>query len=191
MSGSISAPDPVFISSAPNPFNLPTPSPGWLKPIAEYDSLLRIVPSQKHPVYRLMRVARRTGKMLDAAFSKITDLHVDTRLALQLGLVAVTTLPAAILTAPPEHVVQWLKDHDLEAHGGADRVADRLEQAESRRELIDEISTRSENGVRHRASRVSYLYRTGARVSLICPPRAHPAPSVSPLAPDSSAPAPE
>lgn len=158
----------IYLGDAPNPFNLPTPSAGWLKPIADYDAELRLMPSQTSPVYRLMRTARRTG----AANAKLwldkgKTMQPDTVTAFQRHLVAITTIPAAAVKAPPEHLVQWLRDHDITAHGGAEAVADKLEARDRAEDARIDAENHDEGRVRHRASRVGYQYRTGARVSLV------------------------
>jgi hypothetical protein len=180
--------DSIYLGDAPNPFNLPTPSAGWLKPIHEYDALLRILPSQTQPVYRLMRVAKRTGAANAKLWSdKGVSMCADTIAAFQRKLVAITTLPAAVLSAPPEHVVQWLKDHDLSRHGGADAVCDRLEAGERAKEQKIDDDTRDEGRQRHKAAYVGYQYRTGARVSLVRRIQRHVA-AVFHKTPDSAAP---
>lgn len=160
--------DTIYLADAPNPFNLRTPSAGWLAPIAAYDALLRVLPSQTHPVYRLMRVASRTGAANERLWTdKGVTMCADTRVAFQRRLVAITTLPAAVLTAPPEHVVQWLRDHDLTLHGGADAVCDRLEAGEQAQDQRLDADTRDDGRQRHKAAYIGYQYRTGARVSLV------------------------
>lgn len=152
----------------PNPFHLATPSPSWLAPIEAYDPLLRIFPSQTQPVYRLMRIAARSGGLDPKVFGG-NEMPPDTRIAVQHKLVAVTTIPSGALQAPPENVVQWLKDHDITEHGGADKVADMMDARDARREAAIDAANQDEGRQRHRASRIGYQYRTGARVSLVRP----------------------
>lgn len=158
----------IYLGHLPNPFNLPTPTVGWLKPIAEYDPELRIVPSQQSPVYRLMRTARRTGATNAKLWrDKGVQMNPDTQTAFALHLVPITTLTGDAVRQPPEHVVQWLKDHDITAHGGADKVVDQIEARERKTEQAIDDHNRDEVRQRSRASYIGYQYRTGARVSLV------------------------
>lgn len=158
----------IYLGNQPNPFNLPTPTPGWLKPIEDYDGELRILPSQQSPVYRLMRMARRTGDTNAKLWrDKGVQMGADTQAAFALHLVPITTLTGDCVRQPPEHVVQWLKDHDIKAHGGADAVADRMEASEQQADAKIDEQNRDELRQRSRASFVGYQYRTGARVSLV------------------------
>jgi hypothetical protein len=158
----------IYLGTQPNPFNLPVPSPGWLKPIADYDPELRIMPSQQSPVYRLMRMARRTGSTNAKVWrDKGVQMAADTQAAFALHLVPITTLTPECVRQPPEHVVQWLKDHDITAHGGADKVVDRMEAVEQKNEQKIDDHNRDEVRQRSRASYIGYQYRTGARVSLV------------------------
>lgn len=152
----------------PSPFHLATPSPSWLAPIEAYDPLLRIFPSQTSPVFRLMRLAHRSGGLDPKVFGG-AEMPADTRIAVQHKLVAVTTIPAGALNVSPEHVVQWLKDHDITEHGGAEKVADMMELRDARAEQQIDDANHEEGVQRHRAARVGYQYRTGARVSLVRP----------------------
>lgn len=158
----------IFLSSVPNPFHLATPSGGWLAPIEAYDPLLRIFPSQTSPVFRLMRVAARSGGLDPKVFGGV-EMPMDTRIAVQHKLIAVTTIPSGALGVPPEHVVQWLQDHDITAHGGADKVADQMDLRDARQEQATDEQIRDEGRQRHKAARIGYQYRTGARVSLLRP----------------------
>lgn len=165
----------IYLEDVPNRFSLSVPSPGWLKPIEDYDGELRIFPSQKHPVFRLARLARRSGGYTRRLFSKLPGLHPDTKIMLERNLVAITTIPKEATIIAPDNVLRWLRDHDGWRAGGgkddaaADRVVDLLEQQDVAREQA--IDNRVREGLRDRVRpmRTSYLYRTGARVSLVKP----------------------
>lgn len=158
----------MFLADVPNPFSLPGPSPAWQRTIAHYDADLRLMPSQKDAVYRLMRVARRTGaKNAKLWLDKGVAMHPDTQLAFQLGLVAVTTLTREAIAQGPMLLLKWLREHDLLAHGGADVVADRFEQREAAAQQQIDRDQRDELRQRNLASRIGFQYRTGSRVSLV------------------------
>lgn len=158
----------MFLTDVPNPFSLPGPSRAWQQAIAHYDPDLRLMPSQKDAVYRLMRVARRTGaKNAKLWLDKGVAMHPDTKIAFQLGLVAVTTLTREAIAQGPMHLLMWLREHDIEAHGGADRIADRLEAQEQDAQDRLDREQREELRQRNLASRIGFQYRTGSRVSLV------------------------
>lgn len=157
----------IFLDT-PNPFHLATPSAGWLQMIADYDGDLRLMPSQTAPVYRLMRLARHTGSTNSRLWrDKGLTMCADTKTAFDLHLVPITTFTKETSAMPVEHILQWLRDHDISAHGGADAVADRLDAAEAKKEIAADQAYSDEGRVRHRAARIGYQYRTGARVSLV------------------------
>lgn len=166
----------IYLKHTPNPFGLPQPKDWWLKPIADYDPDLRIYPSQTHPCYRLARVARYSGGMSHKTFSKIPGIAPDTKVALEQRLVPVTTIPPAALTAPPQNIVQQLRSRDQWTIGGgqdgsaADKVADLLDQRDEANEAGIHQQRVNDGRMIHESARVSLLYRTGARVSLIRPP---------------------
>lgn len=162
----------LWIDGIPSPFHLPRPGEEWLRAIESYDADLRLFPSQKDPCYRLMRAAKLSGGMSPKAFeSAMSVLHPDTRLAIQYGLVAVTTVPPGAIHASSALVVQWLRDHDLWKVGGAERAADLLEVGELRTQMAKDAAQKDEGRQRHLASRVAFQYRSGTRVSLVRPPR--------------------
>lgn len=189
----------IFLAAVPNRFSLAVPSAAWLQPIADYDPDLRIFPSQTQPCYRLMRVARYSGGMSAKTFLHIPGIHPDTKVALEQRLVAVTTIPPMALQAPPENIVRQLQGRDQWAIGGgqdgtaADRVADRLDQRDAQNTAALRQEVRDDGLPIHQAARISLLYRTGARVSLVRPPTwARPAADTSPSGspPPAGAPAP-
>lgn len=164
---------------APSPFGLARPTKAWCETIAAFDPDLRIFPSQKHPCFRLMRVARVEGPMNLQRFKRVMDqLHPDTQIALQHGLVAVFTMPAEIMKLDPLRVVEKLRRRDQWAFRDGDAVADALDQRDVAAEKEIDDRRRADSHDRRRAMRISYLYRTGARVSLV-PPRRQPAAAAS------------
>lgn len=161
----------LWLDGVPSPFHLPKPGEEWLRAIEAYDSDLRLFPSQKDACYRLMRAAKMSGGMSPDVFAKaMAVIHPDTRIAIQHGLVAVTTVPPGAIHASASLVVQWLKDHDLWKAGGAERAADMLEVGELRAQAAKDAALKDEGRQRHLASRVGFQYRTGTRVSLVRPP---------------------
>lgn len=161
----------LWLTGYPSPFSLPEPSREWQDEILRYDGDLRLFPSQKDPGYRLMRVAKMSGGMSPDVFEKaMAHLHLDTKIAMSNGLVAVTTVPPGAITAPASLVVDWLKAHDLWAAGGADAASRLLEDRDAAKEARIDAGIRDEGRQRHIASRAGFQYRTGSRVSMVAPP---------------------
>jgi hypothetical protein len=172
-----------------NPFHLPKPSFGWLQAIADYDAELVIFPSQKQYVYRLARRARKSGALTGQYFGRLPNLHPDTKVMFEHQLVPVTTIPAGAIHVPPFNIVEQLKARDQWRVGGgndaaaADRVAGVLDLQDRAREQAVDDHNRAELRTRARAMRTGYQYRTGARVSLVRPPK----PRGAAAAPDTTA----
>lgn len=167
----------IYLEDVPNKFGLLVPKPYWLKPIEDYDPDLRIFPSQTQGCYRLMRVAHHSGPMAGKVFEGITEgIHPDTLVAIKYGLVAVTTIPPMALSAPPHNIVQQLRERDQWVLGGGrdaaagDRIADLLDQRDTTNRAALEREVHNDGLLIHESARVSLLYRTGARVSLVKPP---------------------
>jgi len=166
----------IFLAHVPNRFSLAVPRETWLKPIQDYDSELRIFPSQTQPCFRLMRVASHSGGMSHKIFKDIPGIHPDTKVALENRLVAVCTIPPMALDAPPDNIVMQLRRRDQWAIGGGqgmdagDKIADMLDRRDADNYEFKRAEIREEGKDLHRGSRISFLYRTGARVSLVRPP---------------------
>jgi hypothetical protein len=170
-------PADIYID-VPSPFGLSRPTRAWCDVIAAFDPDLRIFPSQTHPLYRLMRRAYNTpmSAVMDRmhkamAAGTLKEVHPDTKIAINHGLVAVSTLPKEIVTISPERIVQNLMGRDQWAHKDGDAVADALDQrdADAERELDRQLH--ADVRKRRREAGISLRYRTGARVSLVNPSR--------------------
>lgn len=154
-----------------SPFALPKPSDAWLRTLAAFDVDLVIFPSQKQALYRLARRAKRSGGITERVFRKIGSmLHPDTKIMFDHHLVAVTTIPREAIAAPCEIICQQLIPRDTWRHGqGPDDAALALERMERDEAARQNATWKDESRQRHKAARIGFLYRTGARVSLISP----------------------
>jgi hypothetical protein len=159
-----------------SPFDLPDPDPAWLRPIEDYDADLRIYPSQKDYVYRVARLARKTGGLNGKMFGKLEHLNPDTKVCLERGLVPVFTCPVAALQAPAENVVEQLRRRDTFGKT-AEEVDAMLQAQDDTRDARVDRENREGLRDRVRAMRVGLLYREGHRISLVSPRR--PAASLS------------
>lgn len=161
------------------PFGLPKPDPGWLRILFEWDPELVVFPSMTQPVYRLMRRAIHSGPVTYAALKHIlTDAkgaHPDTKLAIEHHLVAVTTLPPGTIALSAVHLVEHLKARDLwqytKGDPGSDAGADRLDELDKLEREATSKAFKDDLKDRRKAARISYGYRTGARLSLVSPRR--------------------
>ena len=166
----------IYLPSIANPFNLPTPKNWWLQPIQDYDAELRIFPSQLHPVYVLARRAIVTGGMMSKTFGAIPNLHPNTQILLRHQLVYVSVIPREALSAPPQNIVQQLRDRDQWAVGGgkddraAEKIADRLDARDEANRAAQRQKFHDDGKLVHESARTTFQYRIGARVSLVRPP---------------------
>ena len=166
----------IYLPGIPNPFGLPTPKDWWLQPLADYDPDLRIFPSQLHPVYVLARVAHYSGGLSYDYWSKIPGIHPNTKIALEQRVVFVCTIPREALNAPPQNIVQQLRNRDAWLWGGgkdedaADRVANIMDANDAIIEENREKAVMQAGRDRHEPARIAFQYRNGARVSLVKPP---------------------
>ena len=189
----------IYLSHVPNPWGLAVPKESWLKPIQDFDADLRIYPSQKRAIYIVGRVARLSGGMSHRTFKDIPGVHPDTKVLLTEKLVYVSYFLPMALTAESYNIVEQLRGRDQWLHGGgtgpdaADKVADLLDTRDATREAGLRQEVRNDGKLIHESARISLLYRTGGRVSLVRPPKwARPAatdtsPSGSPPTPGSPA----
>lgn len=176
----------LFLNDVPSPFNLLRPKRWWVKVLADYDPDLRIFPSQKKPVYRVMRLARYSGGINAARLAPVLkELHPDTQIAIDRHLVPVMTFGPDVFNRHPSIIVDILRRRDTwrfagstpEERGAA--AADALDAWEADQEAIDRKAQKDEARERRRAFAIAFKYRTGARVSLVKPRRGGPSAPVA------------
>lgn len=142
-----------------NPFGLSAPPRWWQDLVSDYDSQLRVIPSQKEIAYRLCRLVRREARL---GLSSIVHEHPDTRLMIRLGLVPVATLSGAWRPG----IVAELRGRDLWAAGGADAAVETMEAAEAQKSQQTERSASDEFDARAADAFRSMQYAKGERLSL-------------------------
>jgi hypothetical protein len=169
----------IYLYDVASPFHLVTPPYGWLEELKAWDAELVIFPSQTQPVYRLMRRAHHSGGLTEQIF-KTFKVHPDTMIAIRHRLVAVTTIPKDAVRAGAARIVAQLRARDQWQFRDGDAVEDHMEAQEATAAARRDQTWKDDNRARHRAARVGYLHRTGARVSLIAPRRPATAISSSP-----------
>jgi hypothetical protein len=148
-----------------NPFKLADPPDWWLQQLFDYDAQLVVFPSRHRMAYILARRRHYSNAMdemvqLDKNLIKQTA-GLDGDILANNNLIYVRHLIGEAVRRP--QTFQWLRDNDITANGGAERVANRFENAEAdiaaqkRRTMIDDIDHRARDAWR------SYQARTGRR----------------------------
>lgn len=154
--------------SSENPFKLAAPPQWWLQRLFDYDSQLVVFPSRHRMAYILARRRHFSNAMAEAnTLDKNllrTSAGLDGDILANNNLIYVRHLIGE--TVRRHHIFQWLRDHDIKANGGADRVASKLEDAEAdieaqkRKNMLDNLDHRARDAWR------SYQARTGRRAGL-------------------------
>lgn len=149
-----------------NTFKLAAPPQWWLKQLHDYDSQLVVFPSRTRMAYILAR--RRSHSNAMAELDRLDkDLirksaGLDGDIIANHNLIYVRHLIGNTIRRP--EIFQWLKDHDTWANGGAEKVAQAIEDAEvsaaqkKRQTMLDNIDHRARDAWK------SYQARTGRRL---------------------------
>lgn len=141
--------------------------PAWfLQQLHDFDGDLVMLPSRMRPfAYVLARRRRFSAGLTDRAVEDSLT-NTDTRMCLKYGLVPVSLVFKTGPTWDADRILRTLKARDLWAHGGADKVADMLEEQEAaekqklRQQIRDDMWNRSGDAYR------SYKFRTGQSVGM-------------------------
>lgn len=148
-----------------NPFKLAAPPAWWLQQLFDYDSQLVVFPSRHRMAYILAR-RRRFSNAMDELVKMDQNIvrqsaGLDGDILAQHNLIYVRHLIGETVRRPL--IFQWLRDHDITANGGAEKVASQIEDVEAdiaaqkRRVMLDNIDQRARDAYR------SYQARTGRR----------------------------
>lgn len=145
-----------------NPFGLSKPPDYFLQRLLDYDNMLVVIPSRQQPLYRL---ARRVQFTVGIGPIAVLSNEADTAMMATHGIVPVTTIVRFGGTNywDAETVIQKLRDRDIWAHGGADKVVELMDAAEEadRQRILD--STRDNLRQRAKDGWNSLQARTGSR----------------------------
>lgn len=118
-----------------NPLALPAPPAWWQKAVYDYDSMLRVMPSQTERRYRLCRLIRRDSRLgarlASARQAAELQSHPDTRAMMRYSVVPELTLTPQAITSPL--IVGLLQSRDKWRHWGQnpDGLVKAIEQAEA------------------------------------------------------------
>ena len=149
-----------------NPYHLAAPPAWWLQMLHDQDALLVVFPSRMRMAYILARRRVHSNAMaemdtLDKNLVK-QSAGMDGDVMATNNLIYVRHLIGNTVRRP--EIFQWLKDHDITANGGAEKVDNRIVSIEEdivlrkRKQMEDDIDTRAKDAYR------SYQARTGQRV---------------------------
>ena len=128
------------------------PAPYFLQRLYDFDNMLVVLPSRKTPgAYVIARRRQFSAGFSDKAMIDAID-QPDTKMCLALGIVPVCMMFKTGPSWNPDPIIQSLMARDIWAHGGADKVADMLEEQEAaakekiRKETRDDLWNRSGAG---------------------------------------------
>jgi hypothetical protein len=146
----------------PDNTRMEVPPPYFLQRVFDFDSMLVVLPSRLVPTAYVIARRRQFGAGLtDKALIDSID-QPDTKMCLLHGLVPVCLMYKTGASWDADPLLRTLAARDLWAHGGADKVADMLEEqeaadkAKTQKAIRDDIYNRSGDGWR------TYQARTGA-----------------------------
>lgn len=151
-----------------NRFKLAEPPQWWLQMLADYDSQLVVFPSRVRMCFVLARRRNKSNTMaeLDKLDKQTLKLSAggDGDILATNNLVFVRHLIGNSVRRP--NIIQWLRDADTWAQGGADKAdkliveAEQAQAAAKRKVMLDNIDHRARDAWR------SYQARTGQRTRL-------------------------
>lgn len=138
------------------------PPEHFLQAIADYDAMLVVLPSRLMPDCYVLARRKQKGPGLTERALLHTAPNPDTRMC-----IAYNVSPVCLIRKPAGaawagwKIVERLKARDLWAHGGADKVADMLEEQEAQDEARLKQQIRDDLWARSGDAWRSYQARTG------------------------------
>ena len=158
----------IGVNFIPN-FRMATPPAYWLQRLYDFDADLVVFPSKNQPfAYVLARRARLTGGMTDQAILD-TVTQPDTLFCFKNRLVPVSMIYRHGTGWSIDNIIRSLKARDIWAQGGAEKVAEKMDEQDEagrtaiKKDIRDDMWNRSGDAWR------SYQARTGQRSKLTVP----------------------
>ena len=140
---------------------LPTPPDYFLQRIKDYDHMLVIFASiVRFGSYVIARRREKSAGLTGSSLAAFTN--PDTQLCVAMGWIPVCTFAQTGTSWSPDMIIAKLKARDIWAHGGADKVADLLEQQEDAEKAATQKQTREDLWNRSGDGWRTYQARTGA-----------------------------
>ena len=142
------------------------PPPYFLSRIWDQDAMLVVIPSRKTPgAYVIARRKQFSKGLTEAAIDAQID-QPDTKMCIMNGCVPVCLMFKTGPSWDADPIIRSLRARDLWAHGGADKVADMLEEDEAAakakiaKDIRDDIYNRSGDGWRSYQARTKQTTNT-------------------------------
>lgn len=141
--------------------DLGAPSPYFLQRMFDFDNMLVFFASRKTPgAYVVARRRQRTAGLGDQTFLRGVT-HPDTIICLTNGLVPVCLMYKTGPSWDPDPIIRSLMARDMWAMGGAEKVADMLEEQEAKDKAKLQAEIRDDQWNRSGDAWRSYQHRTG------------------------------
>ena len=120
------------------------PPPFFLQRLYDFDNMLVLMPSRRVPfAYVIARRRQRTAGLSAKALIDSID-QPDTKMCLLHGCVPVSLMYRTGSTWDIDSVIRTLTARDMWAHGGADKVADMLEEQEAKEKADTRAAIRAD-----------------------------------------------
>ncbi len=137
------------------------PPPYFLQRLFDFDNMLVLIPSRHVPFAYVVARRRQFSKGLSDKAIQGSIQQPDTLMCLHYGVVPVCLMFKTGPSWSPDGLLRDLAARDLWAHGGADKVADMLEEQEAAEKEKIRQATRDDIWNRSGAAWESYKARTG------------------------------
>lgn len=142
--------------------NAPKPPAYFLQRLYDFDAMLVLMPSRDQPGAYVLGRRKQFGPGLTPAAVAGAYTKPDTCMCILNGAVPVCMVFRPVSGSwSPDPLIRTLMARDLWAHGGADKVADMLEEQEAKEKADNLEKSRKELYERSGDGWRSYLARTG------------------------------
>jgi|KBSSwiStaDraftv2_1062776.scaffolds.fasta_scaffold06641_4 hypothetical protein len=142
--------------------NAEQPPAYFLQRLYDFDAMLVLMPSRDQPGAYVLGRRKQFGPGLTPAAVQGVYTKPDTRMCILNGAVPVCMVfKPANGSWSPDPLIRTLMARDIWAHGGADKVADMLEEQEEAEKVATLAASRKEIYERSGDGWRSYLARTG------------------------------
>ena len=144
----------------PDNTRMAVPPAFFLQRIWDQDALLVVLPSRHVPFAYVIARRKQFGPGLTSAAIE-TYTQPDTKMCILHGCVPVCMMYRTGSTWDADPIIRSLKARDLWAHGGADKVADQLDEQDAAEKQKIRDQTRDDLWNRSGDAWRSYQHRTG------------------------------
>ena len=151
----------IGVNYIPDNTRMAVPPAYFLQRIWDQDAMLVVLPSRRVPFAYVIARRKQWGPGLTEKAIEGQYTNPDTKMCVLHGCVPVCLMHKTGGGWNPDPIIRSLRDRDMWAHGGPDKVADMLEEQEAtekehtRQQTRDDLYNRSGDAWR------SYQHRTG------------------------------